>query len=454
VRSNTAKTDVSSAERRGLNNLGISNRQIDTLPSDELAALQIQKIKEKCNSIKDDKLFYPQMAALGINLDQQTLQTIRQTSGSEIEGLERQFGTDKPKMNIPEDAAKKWVEFAQEVTRVTTTLTNKFEVRLSELGPSLSRLSEGLGKAAEMFIDKDLGPWIGKLADGLESLATETGDEKTKSTISGFFDDIKVASELMAGTVHNLAALGKWLGVSPAEASTSSASINALSSLSSAPATDLSGTLGGPGGQRGKFGHPGGKFSGGGGTSPAISGTQRTANAQESWAHWKTQGYSDDAAAALVAMEEGESNFNPTIRGDNGASIGAFQWDATRRAAILRATGIDVTSASHSEQLKAADWEMGHGDTGAQRFRKHLLSGESIEKMVGSGIHDFERSGNQQGDYNKRLPYARGAIKQFHHDDTVPPDTKTKTDKPKVSIRSTPGSNIFAQAFANQYGSA
>jgi Phage tail lysozyme len=131
----------------------------------------------------------------------------------------------------------------------------------------------------------------------------------------------------------------------------------------------------------------------------------------------------------MLAMERGESDFSPNAVGDSGKSVGSFQWDATRRAAIQRATGIDVSTAPHDDQLKAEDWESQHGDAGAQQFRKNLMQPGSIESYVRSGVGDFERSGSQGRDYNKRLPYARSAKEQF-------------TKRPTVNVRNTPGNPI------------
>jgi hypothetical protein len=60
----TAKSKINSAERRALVNLGISNADIDRLPADELAALEVRKFKQFSNSIKDDSLFYTRADAL------------------------------------------------------------------------------------------------------------------------------------------------------------------------------------------------------------------------------------------------------------------------------------------------------------------------------------------------------------------------------------------------------
>lgn len=83
-----------------------------------------------------------------------------------------------------------------------------------------------------------------------------------------------------------------------------------------------------------------------------------SANKAESMKFWMSQGYTQAQAAGLVANEEAESSFNPTKVGDGGRAVGSFQWHPDRAAAILKSTGIDVRSASHIDQLRAAAWEM------------------------------------------------------------------------------------------------
>jgi len=98
-----------------------------------------------------------------------------------------------------------------------------------------------------------------------------------------------------------------------------------------------------------------------------VKGTPKAAlsNKQASIAFWESQGYSPAQAAAWAANEQAESSFNPAAV--NGSHAGIFQWSSSRRAKILAGTGIDVLTASHADQLKAAAWEasqMGLGPLG------------------------------------------------------------------------------------------
>lgn len=84
----------------------------------------------------------------------------------------------------------------------------------------------------------------------------------------------------------------------------------------------------------------------------------RKGASSESMKFWLSQGYSRAQAAALVANEQRESNFNPSAIGDNGQAKGIFQWHPDRRQRILASTGIDIDKAGHADQLKAAAWEL------------------------------------------------------------------------------------------------
>jgi len=520
---NVAKTDVSSAERRALGNIGISNAQIDKLPSDELAALEYQKIKEKSDTIKEDNNFYGPMASLGFT-DHAMLQTVRQTPRSELEGLEKQFRTDKPKMNIGEDAAKKWVEFTQEVTRVTTTLENKFEVRLSELGPSLSKLSEEFGKAAGVFIDKDLGPWIGKAADGLEWLASKVGSNQAKSYVTGFFDDIKSAAELMGGVVHKLAEVGKWLGISPANAALESGRLGSGFGPGSSPAgMEFGPQLPGhsPGGGAGP-GDRGGGQSGGG-----------EYNVKKAYDLIKAAGGSDEEARTLAAIAQPESGGNPKAHNKQGPDNSYGLWQINmlgamgpnRRAKYGLSSNEDLFDpAMHREAGGYRDWstyssgaykrylggEAGAGDGGSKPLGIPQNPGVDLEhlnpdfharldKLIGageaSGHHIGFRSGYRSSEHQAEIyaharpgfaarpghsMHERGLaadltgdldwanqhahefgltfpLRHTRHPENwhiEPESARNKTDKPKVSIRSMPGSNVWSQAFAVNAGRA
>ncbi len=58
-------------------------------------------------------------------------------------------------------------------------------------------------------------------------------------------------------------------------------------------------------------------------------------NAKQAWANWKSKGLSDEAEAAELGNESGESGFNPLAANPDGSSRGINQWSKDRRDKIL-----------------------------------------------------------------------------------------------------------------------
>jgi hypothetical protein len=73
---------------------------------------------------------------------------------------------------------------------------------------------------------------------------------------------------------------------------------------------------------------------------------------------WKSKGYTHDQAAAIEANIQAESAGKAEARGDGGRAHGILQWHPPRRAEILKATGIDVSTANAMQQREALAWEM------------------------------------------------------------------------------------------------
>jgi hypothetical protein len=103
------------------------------------------------------------------------------------------------------------------------------------------------------------------------------------------------------------------------------------------------------------------------GKSSGAAGTPSNPNKQASIAFWESQGYNPDQAVAWAAQEQAESSFGLDPRMDLNGHFGIFQWSPKRRAKIIKDFGIDVATAGHADQLKAASLEaaqMGLGPLG------------------------------------------------------------------------------------------
>ena len=133
--------------------------------------------------------------------------------------------------------------------------------------------------------------------------------------------------------------------------------------------------------------------------------------AKVAYAFWKEQGYRKEAICGLLASEEGESDFDPEALGDHKQAHGIFQWHIDRVNAMIKGCKIDVRTASHLDQLKAAHWEMTHG--GEKRTGTLLKACGDLANAVYIMVHVYERSGSQASDIAKRTKYAQYWARMF-----------------------------------------
>jgi hypothetical protein len=127
--------------------------------------------------------------------------------------------------------------------------------------------------------------------------------------------------------------------------------------------------------------------------------------ATESFGFWKSTGLPWVSCIGMLAMEDGETSFNPHAVGDRDKAFGPFQWHQDRIDAIKAGCGIDVKTASHLDQLKGAQYELKYG------WYKHvwslLLTVTTISGAVMIGVSDYEQSGSQGRDITRRAALAQ-----------------------------------------------
>ena len=218
---------------------------------------------------------------------------------------------------LKEDEAKKARDFEKEMASVQQALLTAYTKIADDVLPALTSGLQGFTE----FLNK----------------------------LSGTPGGTEVAA--VAGTVASgwgvKKALG-WLfgsgGAAGAAEATSGVSVGAVGAIAAAAAALVYGSS-----AAGAW--LGGKINGSSATSNSAAGS----NKQASIAFWESQGYSPGQAAAWAANEQAESSYNPNAV--NGSHAGIFQWSSARRAKILAGTGIDILTASHADQLKAAAWE-------------------------------------------------------------------------------------------------
>lgn len=136
--------------------------------------------------------------------------------------------------------------------------------------------------------------------------------------------------------------------------------------------------------------------------------------ATESYTYWrKTALFSRVAAIGGLAMEQGESSFDPQARGDKvrgePTAFGPFQHHLPRILTMAapppKGCGIDIRNATHLQQLEATHWEITQGPYA--KVGKLLAAVTTLEESVETWIKYFEQSKEQDRDYARRLPFAQ-----------------------------------------------
>ena len=138
------------------------------------------------------------------------------------------------------------------------------------------------------------------------------------------------------------------------------------------------------------------------------------ATAAESLAFWRPLVRLPDVHPwALMGDEAGESSFLPRPEGDkvNGepTAFGLMQWHAARIAVLAgpppHGCGIDIRTASHLDQLRAAHFEM-TSVTGFRHVWDELMAEDTIEGGCTVLVVKYERSLHQATDIAKRTALA------------------------------------------------
>ena len=101
----------------------------------------------------------------------------------------------------------------------------------------------------------------------------------------------------------------------------------------------------------------GGGGGGGRGGLPPAAGTAAAAVAQRTHDFWRSQGYTENQVAGILAAGPGaESGFDPSVVGDHGTSYGLYQHHNSRWAAMQRRYHTQYPS--EAQQNEYAAWEI------------------------------------------------------------------------------------------------
>jgi hypothetical protein len=124
-------------------------------------------------------------------------------------------------------------------------------------------------------------------------------------------------------------------------------------------------------------------------------------------AYFRSQGWTEEQAAGILANFKGESNFNAAAVGDRGASAGLGQWRGARRDAFRSIYGHDVSQGTPIEQAQFTQWELTHTEKAAGDALRATSNRADAARVVS---RRYERPGTTEADRamnaNLRAQYA------------------------------------------------
>jgi len=153
-----------------------------------------------------------------------------------------------------------------------------------------------------------------------------------------------------------------------------------------------------------------------------INTTEGGDRASEAFRYFKSKGWSDEAAAAIVGNLQQESG--PSIdftnnTGDRGNAFGSAQWNRAgspdRYANFKKLYGKDLTEATWPEQLEFINWELTSGDKNNVPQKKAgdmLKQAKSVEEATLVGSHHFERPSPAYANNGDRIANASDILKK------------------------------------------
>ena len=132
---------------------------------------------------------------------------------------------------------------------------------------------------------------------------------------------------------------------------------------------------------------------------------------RESYDFLKNKWLTDEQIAGIIANEYQESRCNPRAN-NNNISFGIFQWKPDRIEKIKKATGIDIYTADHLDQLKALWWEMTE-DPYEKKVFPLLKQAKTPSEAATIFVNEFERPADKFWEPIKRGRIAENIYNQF-----------------------------------------
>lgn len=145
--------------------------------------------------------------------------------------------------------------------------------------------------------------------------------------------------------------------------------------------------------------------------TPESSNIEISTLMRESYNFLKDKGLTEEQIAGVIANEYQESRCNPRAN-NNDVSFGIFQWKPDRIEKIKKATGIDIHTASHMDQLNALWWEMTE-DPYEKKVYPLLKAAKTASEAATIFVNEFERPADKVWEPIKRGKIAENIYNQF-----------------------------------------
>jgi len=148
--------------------------------------------------------------------------------------------------------------------------------------------------------------------------------------------------------------------------------------------------------------------------------------ARETYDNWRALGFShEQVCGGPLGAQQRETSFRLPIIGDKRGSdpdrwaYGKFQWHWIPRGKIIlsgdpdrhiKGCGIDIRSASNSDQDKAAWWELNNVE---KRALAEIKAAKTLEEMASAWVVFYEKSQNHASDIRKQIRFGQAWAEKF-----------------------------------------
>ena len=169
-----------------------------------------------------------------------------------------------------------------------------------------------------------------------------------------------------------------------------------------------------------------------------ITKAQEKKNTVDGMKYLMKEGFSENAAAALIGNFIQESSLNPNAVGDGGSAYGIAQWHPWRQGNIERHFKKSLAKMTFLEQLKASLWEMKRYYPDCYATMKK--QGLKVKDYVYSLVYDYEMPADKSDNVVYRTDNAYGVLKLMKTQHIKLP-TAANTDTPLPSLKPKGGSS-------------